>query len=109
MSIFFPGNRQFKTVSTFSALADTDFKGDNNAICWARSLNGDFSEIVFKLSLEEDITEVSIEDLLNLELSPEGDAWFPAFDEAQWRRVSSEPQAPEGAGPAYHFDVWDKV
>lgn len=73
MSIFFPGNRQFKTVSTFSALADTDFKGDNNAICWARSLNGDFSEIVFKLSLEEDITEVSIEDLLNLELSPEGD------------------------------------
>jgi len=47
--------------------------------------------------------------LTRVELSPEGDAWFPAFDEAQWRRVSSEPQAPEGAGPAYHFDVWDKV
>ncbi|MNJ79897.1 Dihydrofolate reductase [compost metagenome] len=47
--------------------------------------------------------------LTRVELSPEGDAWFPAFDEHQWRRVSSEPQAPEGAGPAYHFDVWERV
>jgi len=47
--------------------------------------------------------------LTRVELSPEGDAWFPAFDEHQWRRVSSEPQAPEGVGPAYHFDVWERV
>jgi dihydrofolate reductase len=47
--------------------------------------------------------------LTRVELSPEGDAWFPAFDEGQWQRVSSQPQAPEGAGPVYHFDVWDKV
>jgi len=46
--------------------------------------------------------------LTRVELSPEGDAWFPTFDESQWRRVSSEAQAAEGDGPAYHFEVWEK-
>lgn len=46
--------------------------------------------------------------LTRVELKPQGDAWFPAFDEGQWKRVSSEAQAEEGK-PAYHFEVWDKV
>ena len=46
--------------------------------------------------------------LTRVALSPAGDAWFPAFDEAHWQRVSSLPQAGEGDGPAYRFDVWDK-
>ncbi|WP_257205330.1 dihydrofolate reductase, partial [Pseudomonas monteilii] len=45
--------------------------------------------------------------LTRVELAPEGDAWFPAFDEGQWRLTSSEAQAEEGK-PAYHFEVWDK-
>ncbi|RYG21474.1 MAG: DUF1826 domain-containing protein, partial [Chitinophagaceae bacterium] len=40
---------------------------------WERNLNGDFAEIVAKLSLHEDITEISNENLLNLVLSPAGD------------------------------------
>ena len=47
--------------------------------------------------------------LTRVELSPEGDAWFPQIDEAQWQLVSSAPQAAEGAGPAYHFEVWGKA
>ncbi|EPJ2811935.1 dihydrofolate reductase [Pseudomonas hunanensis] len=46
--------------------------------------------------------------LTRVEMAPEGDAWFPEFDQGQWKRVSSEAQAEEGK-PAYHFEVWDKV
>nr|WP_225779630.1 dihydrofolate reductase [Pseudomonas sp. Marseille-Q3773] len=46
--------------------------------------------------------------LTRVELSPEGDAWFPEFDPGQWKLVSSEAQAEEGK-PAYHFEVWDRV
>jgi dihydrofolate reductase len=44
--------------------------------------------------------------LTRVELSPEGDAWFPEFDKGAWERVSSQAQVAEG--PAYHFEVWDK-
>lgn len=44
--------------------------------------------------------------LTRVELSPEGDAWFPEFDKGAWELVSSQAQACEG--PAYHFEVWDK-
>ena len=43
-----------------------------NAICWSRNLTGDLKEIVAKLHLKENITEVSIEDLLALRLSENG-------------------------------------
>ncbi|MDD2049685.1 dihydrofolate reductase, partial [Pseudomonas putida] len=47
--------------------------------------------------------------LTRVELSPEGDAWFPEFDVAQWALVSSQENAAEGEKPAYHFEVWEKV
>ncbi len=65
-------NHQIGVVSSFSELVDTSFHGVMNAICWSRKLNGDFAEIVSKLKLKESITEVSIEDLLALELSENG-------------------------------------
>jgi len=72
MSYPFSDNHQIKTVATFPELVNTDFQGDNNAICWQRNLIGDFEEIVLKLELKENITEVSIEDLENLTLSENG-------------------------------------
>ena len=36
-----------------------------NAICWSRNLAGDFAEIVNKFHLQENMTEVSIDDLMN--------------------------------------------
>lgn len=67
-------NHQTGTVSTFSELVNTDFQGTMNAICWSRNLVGDFEEIVSKLQLKENITEVSIENLLALQLSEKGNA-----------------------------------
>lgn len=72
MSNTFSDNNQVGVVSSFSELINIKFKGVMNAICWTRSLNGDFEEIVSKLQLKENITEVSIEDLLALELSEKG-------------------------------------
>lgn len=66
------GNPQVRVVSTFSELVYSDFLGKANAICWSRNLSGDFNEIVAKLDLKENMTEVSVKDLLALQLSEQG-------------------------------------
>ncbi|MDA7803614.1 hypothetical protein N8987_03470, partial [Crocinitomix sp.] len=50
----------------------TPFHGVTNAICWTRKLAGDFSEIVKKVSLNENIMTLEPEELLELELSEQG-------------------------------------
>lgn len=65
-------NSQIEVVSTFSELVNTPFPGAVNAMCWYRNLAGDFKEIVSKLQLKENVTEVSTEDLLALQLSEKG-------------------------------------
>jgi hypothetical protein len=65
-------SEQVGMVSTFDELMNTGFQGATNAICWYRNLAGDFKEIVSKLQLKEDITAISIEELLGLQLSTEG-------------------------------------
>ncbi|VXB79820.1 conserved hypothetical protein [Flavobacterium sp. 9R] len=72
MSTTFFDNDQIGTVATFSELVQTEFEGKQNALCWYRNLEGDFKEIVSQLQLKEDITEVSREDLLALQLSEMG-------------------------------------
>lgn len=47
--------------------------------------------------------------LTRVALSPEGDAWFPAFDLNQWKLVSNLPNPAEGDKPAYSFEVWEKA
>ncbi|WP_426473531.1 DUF1826 domain-containing protein [Chryseobacterium balustinum] len=68
----FSDNSQIGLVSSFSELINTNFQEAMNAICWNRKLSGDFKEIVSKLQLKENITEVSIENLLALQLSEQG-------------------------------------
>lgn len=70
----FADNNQIEIVSSFSELVNTDFHGNNNALCWHRSLHGNFEEIVSKLQLKENVTEISIEELLELELTESGSA-----------------------------------
>lgn len=72
MSNTFSDNSQIGIVSSFSDLVQTDFRGEMNALCWYRNLEGDFKEIVAQLSLKENITEVDREDLIALQLSEKG-------------------------------------
>ena len=60
------------TFSTFEELVNSRFQRNTNAFCWERKLEGDFHEIVTKLTLIEDITEISARDLLALQLSEKG-------------------------------------
>ena len=68
----FYGNNQIGLVSTFPELVHTDFKGEVNALCWYRNLDGDFNEVVTQLCLKGNITEVYPEDLTALQLSEKG-------------------------------------
>lgn len=58
--------------STFSDLVETPFQNPVNAFYWKRDLQGDFAEIVSKLQLKDNITEISMNDLLSLKLSEKG-------------------------------------
>ena len=44
--------------------------------------------------------------LTRIEASPEGDAFFPAFDEARWKRIDSQAHPAEGEAPAFRFETW---
>lgn len=68
----FSDNSQIGVVSHFSELINLHFQGEMNAICWHRNVLGDFKEIVEKLELQENITEITIADLLALQLSEKG-------------------------------------
>ncbi len=70
---FFDQN-QVELVSNFFDLVNANFQGHKNAVCWHRKPAGDFKEIVSKLKLRENITEVSIKELLSLQLSVAGHA-----------------------------------
>lgn len=59
-------------VTNFQDLVSTPFNGEINAICWIRELRGDFSEIVKKIALSGNITEIDQEKLCELQLSEQG-------------------------------------
>ena len=63
---------QIHYVTNFQDLASTPFNGVINAICWARELIGDFSEIVKKVELTGNITVIEHEELCELQLSEHG-------------------------------------
>jgi hypothetical protein len=67
-----PSEDQIHRVANFQDLISTPFHGKMNAICWNRELIGDFSEIVEKLALNGNITEIEEEELLDLQLSEQG-------------------------------------
>lgn len=46
--------------------------------------------------------------LTRVDLSPEGDAWFPEFDAAQWTLVSDTGNPAVDDKPAYSFEVWER-
>lgn len=66
-------NSQVGIVSTFDELINKKFQGSMNAICWYRNLDGDFEEIVSKLQLVDNVTDISIDDILFLSLSEKGE------------------------------------
>lgn len=67
-----PTKNQIHYATSFQDLVSTPFYGEMNAICWRRKLTGDFSEIVKKVELNENIAVLDEEDLFELQLSEKG-------------------------------------
>jgi hypothetical protein len=68
----FQAEQQISCVANFNDLIYTPFKGEINAICWTRELVGNFSEIVENIASIENITVVDEEELIELQLSEQG-------------------------------------
>ena len=72
-------------VTNFQDLVSTPFHGEMNAICWTRTLSGDFSEIVQKIELNENMEDLKMlkaqgaSPILNLIRCYERDESFPFF------------------------------
>ena len=63
---------QIKRVSNFKDLITTPFYDTINAISWQRNLVGDFSEIIKKIILNENIKTLNLNELRELDLSKNG-------------------------------------
>lgn len=72
MNHTFPAEGQITYVVNFQDLVSTPLLGEMNAICWNRKLEGDFSEIVDQITFSGNMTTVEEEDLLELDLSEQG-------------------------------------
>jgi hypothetical protein len=62
----------FHCVTNFQDLVSSPFHGTMNAVCWSRTLTGDFAEIVNKVAINENITVLEEEALRELQLSEQG-------------------------------------
>jgi len=80
-----PGYGRIKSVQSFEELVATPLEGGVNAVCWTRSLSGNFSEVVERLELNESegITALDELRLRSLTLSAPGRAAMDVLLEDQ--------------------------
>lgn len=69
-----PGYSRIKLVNSFHELATTPFADGVNALCWQRTLTGDFAEVVEHLAAGEGITTLDEAQLEALPVSTAGRA-----------------------------------
>jgi hypothetical protein len=69
-----PGYARIKVVQSFHELVTTPFAGGVNALCWPRTLPGDFQEVAEHLGVSEGITTLDDSLLLSLPVSVAGRA-----------------------------------
>jgi hypothetical protein len=69
-----PGYTRIKRVNSFHELVTTPFSGGVNALCWPRTLPGNFREVVEHLAVSEGIATLDETRLRSLPLSAAGRA-----------------------------------
>src|SRR5688500_16878424 len=80
-----PGYSRVKVVKSFDELVTTRFAGGVNALCWERTLTGNFIEVFDRLSSGGDIYTVDEACLKGLDLSTAGRAAVDTLLEDQQR------------------------
>jgi hypothetical protein len=69
---YLPTEHSFHCVKNFEDLVSTPYDGTMNAVCWNRTLTGDFFEIVNKAASNENVSVLEEEELRELPLSEQG-------------------------------------
>lgn len=69
-----PDYPRIKRVNSFQELVTTPFAAGVNALCWERTLPGDFGEVVQRLGVSEGVTPIDEARLRALSVSPAGRA-----------------------------------
>jgi hypothetical protein len=69
-----PDHACIRIVNSFAELVTTPLTDGVNALCWPRTLTGNFQEIVDQLGAVTEITGIDEDDLRRLTLSPAGQA-----------------------------------
>ena len=87
------GYTRIKVVNSFDELVATPFADGVNALCWPRTLTGDFSEVVGHLAVGEGITTLDEARLLTLPVCAAGRAAIDILleDQRLLRRHGLEP------------------
>lgn len=67
-----PDYPRIKRVNSFLELVTTPFADGVNALCWQRTLSGNFSEVLARLAVTEEITSLDEARLLALPVSAAG-------------------------------------
>jgi hypothetical protein len=78
-----PGYTRIKVVNSFHELVTTRFDDGVNALCWPRTLPGDFGEVVEQLGVSEGIVTLDKSRLLALPVSAAGRAAIDVLLEDQ--------------------------
>jgi hypothetical protein len=86
--------RLIRTITSFEALVSTPFADGINALCWRRSLPGDFAEVIAHLGSGEGILPLDKERLHSLPVSSEGRAAIDGML-ADLRMLRAHGLAPE--------------
>jgi len=96
---------QLEGAETFSSLEEALLRAER----WAREQGVDEIMLIGGAQLYAQALERARRlYLTRIEVSPEGDAFFPAFDEAQWQRIDCQTHQAEGEVPAYRFETWER-
>lgn len=88
-----PDYARIKQVNSFHELVTTPFEGGVNALCWRRTLPGQFNEVVKQLGAGEGITTLDDARLLALPVSAAGRAAIDILLEDQ-RRLRAHGLSP---------------
>jgi len=89
-----PDYARVKAVHSFEELLTTRFADEVNALCWERTLPGDFGEVVEHLGAGEGIVRIDAEGLASLPVSAAGRTAIEVLLEDQ-RQLLAHGLAPE--------------
>lgn len=96
---------QLEGAETFTCLDDALQRAE----VWAREQGADEIMLIGGAQLYTQALERAQRlYLTRIEASPEGDAFFPQFDETRWQRIESQAHPTSGEAPAYRFETWQR-